>query len=199
MPALDNQLESATISFNWLFQLCPSLGFFIRKSPISKPNFIEEVLVNKKKTYLTVAGVKKLKKELEQLKEEKRPNLVKRVARARDYGDLSENSEYSNAREELDFTDQRIEELEETLKKAEVIKKQKDTDDSADIGETITIKTNGKTKTYTLVGEMEADPTENKISISSPIGKALLGKKEGEKVKIETPGGEVEYTIVNIK
>lgn len=154
--------------------------------------------MNKKTNYVTAEGLEKLKAELKELKATKRPEMVKRVARARDYGDLSENSEYSNAREELNLIDQRIEELEEALRSAQVVKKHKDDDNQVGVGEVITVKTNGTTKTYTLVGEMEADPTENKISVSSPIGKALLGKKEGEDVNIETPGGKVTYKVVKV-
>jgi len=152
----------------------------------------------KKTNYVTAEGLTKLKQELEELVKTKRPALVERVARARDYGDLSENSEYSNAREELNLTDQRIDELEAAIKGAQVIQQHKDDDNKVGIGESITIKTNGTTKTYVLVGELEADPTNNKISISSPIGQSLLGKKEGEKVKIQTPGGEAIYTVVRV-
>ena len=146
---------------------------------------------------LTSEGLAKLKKELSELKEEKQPALIKRVARARDFGDLSENSEYANAREELGFVEQRVAELELVVKNASVIKKTNG-NSVIKLGNQVTVASGGNQRTYTLVGELEADPMAQKISMSSPIGKALLGKKKGDKVKVETPGGEVEYLIKKI-
>ena len=150
--------------------------------------------------YFTKEGIEKLKEELRQLVEEKRPALVKRVARARSFGDLSENSEYSNAREELNILDGRIEELKEILKKAVVVKKKASANSQiVKIGSRVTVATDGQTLTFTLVGEWEADPAAKKISHQSPLGKALLGKKVGDKVEIEAPAGKILYTIKKIE
>lgn len=150
-----------------------------------------------KTVHLTPEGLEELKEELNNLVETKRPEVVERVARARDFGDLTENSEYHQARDELAFIDGRIEELEELLAKAKIIddKKRRQT---VDLGCTVTIIGNGKSQTYTIVGEWEADPNEKKISHKSPLGKALVGKKEGDQVEIEAPAGKILYTIKKI-
>lgn len=151
----------------------------------------------KNEIYLTKEGLKRLQEELRVLQEEKHPSLVKRVARARDYGDLTENAEYANAREELAFLKTRIEELEGIIAQAAVIKSDKRKRTVA-LGSKVTVQGNGQRKIYTLVGEWEADPKLKKISYNSPLGKALMGKKVGEKVKIEAPAGKIIYTIKKI-
>lgn len=151
-----------------------------------------------KKVHLTQEGLKELKTELKHLNEDKRPKLVERVARARDFGDLSENSEYQEARSELAFIDGRIEELEELVAKASVIDGKKKKKSTIDIGTKVTISGNGQTHTYTIVGEWEANPVEKKISHESPLGKALVGKKVGEEAEFEAPAGKIVYTIKKI-
>lgn len=150
-----------------------------------------------KKVHFTQEGFEELKLELLDLKDNKRTKTVERVARARDFGDLSENSEYHQARDELSFIDGRIEELEDLMNKAEVIdgKKKRET---VGVGCNVTVHANGKTHTYTIVGEWEADPKEKKISYESPLGKALVGKKVGQEVEIEVPAGKVVYKIKKI-
>jgi transcription elongation factor GreA len=147
--------------------------------------------------HLTSRGLKELKAELKKLVDEKRPRLIKRVAVARNHGDLSENSEYTAAREDLAFVEGRIDELEELITKAKLIKTKK-TKDEVKLGCKVTVKVNGKKQTFELVGEWEADPLEQKISHTSPLGKALLGKKKNDKVKIEAPAGKVTYHIQKI-
>ena len=147
--------------------------------------------------HLTSQGLKELKAELKKLVDEKRPRLIKRVAVARNHGDLSENSEYTAAREDLAFVAGRIDELEELIAKAKLIKTKK-TKDEVKLGCKVTVKVNGKKQTFELVGEWEADPLEQKISHTSPLGKALLGKKKNDKVKIEAPAGKVTYHIQKI-
>lgn len=150
-----------------------------------------------KKIHLTKGGLKELAEELETLKEEKRPKIVERVARARDFGDLSENNEYQEARAALQFIDGKIEELEGLISKA-VIVGSKGNKQIVSIGTKVTIAGNGKTHTYTIVGEWEADPTEKKISHESPLGKSLVGKKVGEEAEFEAPAGQIVYTIKKI-
>jgi transcription elongation factor GreA len=113
-------------------------------------------------------------------------------------GDLSENSDYHNAKDELEFLDGRILELEEVLKNAVVVSNMKNGDGVA-LGTVVTLKTNGNTHTFNIVGEWEADPAEKKISHSSPLGQALMGKEIGEKVEVEAPAGKIVYEIVNVE
>lgn len=147
--------------------------------------------------YLTPEGLKKLKEELKILVETKRPALIERVAIARGHGDLSENSEYAASREDLAFTEGRIEEIELLLAKAKIIKSKKA--DEIILGSKVTVKNNGKILSFELVGEWEANPLEQKISHTSPLGQALLGKKRGDKVEIQAPAGKVIYQIHKIE
>lgn len=148
------------------------------------------------KVHLTKEGYDELNAELAAL-QEKHPNAVERVAKARDHGDLSENSEYHAAREDLSFMMGRIEELEEVLARAEVVKSTK-SNGIVDMGCSVTVAANGTKVTYVLVGEYEADPTKKKISVDSPLGQALMGKKVKDKVEFEAPVGKVVYTIKQI-
>ena len=150
-----------------------------------------------KKVHLTQEGLEELKKELATFKDAKRPQAVERVSRARDFGDLTENSEYHQARDELSFIDGRIEELEELIAKATIIDDKRQMK-MVDIGCKVTLVGNGKLHTFTIVGEWEADPKEQKISHQSPLGKALVGKKVGEKVEIEAPAGKIVYMVKKI-
>ena len=147
--------------------------------------------------YLTPEGLKELKEELKVLAEEKRPALLERVATARAHGDLSENSEYAAAREDLALVETRIEEIETLVGKAKIIKSKKT--DEVKLGSFVTVKNNGKELTFELVGEWEADPLKQKISHTSPLGQALLGKKKGDKVEIKAPAGKVIYQIHKIE
>lgn len=147
--------------------------------------------------FLTKEGLESLEKELNELKKVKLPKLVKRVAVARDNGDLSENAEYSSAREELSFVEGRLEELEDILAHAKVIK-HTNGKKQISLGSQITVKVNNGEHVFTIVGEWEADPMAKKISHDSPLGKALIGKKEGESVEVEAPAGKVVYQIVKI-
>jgi len=152
-----------------------------------------------KKIYLTKEGLEELKAEYEELVKVKRPDILERVAQARSMGDLSENAEYVAAREELSFIDGRIDELEELIKQAVLIQETHNKGNHAiKLGSTVSVNVKGKKEEFTLVGEWEADPHEKKISHESPLGKALLGKKVGEKVEVEAPAGTVAYTIVSV-
>ena len=148
-----------------------------------------------KKAYqITEDGRKELEVELEELKG-RRGEIADKIAEARDYGDLSENAEYDSAREEQGLVETRIAEIEDILMNAEEIKAKKG--GKIHLGSRVTLK-NGTTKEYTIVGPVEADPVNGKISDQSPIGVALMGKTEGDKVTISTPKGDVEYKIVSV-
>lgn len=153
-----------------------------------------------KKIYLTKEGLEELKKERNELVNVKRPDVLERVSQARNLGDLSENAEYVAARDELSFIDGRIDELEELLKQALLISEDtKNLSHIVKLGSTVTVNVKGKNESFMVVGEWEADPMEKKISHESPLGKALLGKKVGEKVEVEAPVGKIHYTIVSVK
>lgn len=154
----------------------------------------------KKKIFVTKQGLVELKHELEDLEKVKRPQVLERVAAAREMGDLSENSEYTAAREELSLIDGRIEELSDMLKKVELIDEEEAArkHSSVILGSTVTVKIDGKQEVFELVGEWEADPDEKKISHESPLGKALLGKAVGEVIDVEAPAGKISYHIVEI-
>ncbi len=150
-----------------------------------------------KKIYLTKEGLEALRKEHEELTKVKRPEVLERLSQARNQGDLSENAEYTAARDELSFVDGRIDELDELLKQVSLIE---DTGKgSVALGSKVTLKVGSREDIYMVVGEWEADPAEKKISHESPLGKALLGKSEGEKVEVDAPAGKVLYTVVSVK
>lgn len=149
----------------------------------------------KKLYHLTSEGKKELETELEELKG-RRGDVAEKIANARDYGDLSENAEYDAAREEQAQVESRIAEIEDILKNADIIKVGK-SNGTIRVGSTVEL-INGKTVTYRIVGPVEADPLEGKISNESPIGSALMGKKVGDKVSIETPKGTAHYTVKSV-
>lgn len=147
---------------------------------------------------LTQEGLSELKEELNQLKTVKLPAVISRVAKAREYGDLSENAEYHDAIAEQELVQARIDEIEDILTKAVIVKKTSSTI-KVGIGSTVTIKASkGKEMSVTIVGEFQGRPKDNKVSSVSPLGKALMGKKKGDKVSVKAPAGDVEYTIQNI-
>lgn len=152
----------------------------------------------KKQFHLTAEGVDELKKELEELIAERGPN-AERIKTAREFGDLSENAEYSSAREEQGQTESRISEIENILLNVKVIKKPSNGAKKVQLGSKVTLKANGKTKAFEVVGTVEADPMNGRISDESPIGQALLGKKLGDDVDIKTPAETVTYKIDAIK
>jgi transcription elongation factor GreA len=154
-----------------------------------------------KKTYLTEIGLKDLKKEYNELVKIKRPQVVTRLSTARDMGDLSENAEYTAARDELAFIDGRIDELENLLKKVIIIKEKSrgKKNNNINLGSKVTVRINGKKESFTIVGEWESDPGEKKISNESPLGKALLGKSVGGEIEIQAPAGKIKYKILEIE
>ncbi len=149
------------------------------------------------KYYLTQERFDELKKELEVLRNEKRIEVAEHLKRAKEYGDLSENFEYAEAREEQSRIEGRIAELDEMLKAAAIIKKTGS--DSVQIGSTITVQQDGNAMRYTIVGSNESSPKENKISNVSPLGKAFLGHRVGDSIQVETPGGMRAYLIKGIE
>jgi transcription elongation factor GreA len=151
--------------------------------------------------YLTRAGYQKLADDLERLKTKERRRISRAIAEARAHGDISENAEYDAAKDAQAHCEARIVELEGKLAQVRIIEDQDIPSDKAYIGAIVTLKDLDKKEqiTYQLLSAEEADFEQNKISIFSPIGKGLLGKKEGDEVKIEVPAGVLNYKILKIK
>lgn len=154
-----------------------------------------------KEVILTEEGYEKLEKELDHLVNVKRREVAKRIKVAREFGDISENSEYDDAKNEQAFVEGRIKEIENMLRNAKVVKNDEVSDHTVNIGTTVKLKDidSEEVFTYTIVGSAEADPLKNKISHESPIGKSIIGHKIGDKVKVEVPSGIMEYEILSIK
>lgn len=160
---------------------------------------------NEKQYPMTLAGKAKLEEELDHLKTVKRKEVVERIKIARSFGDLSENSEYDSAKEEQGFVEGRISTIESMLRNAQIINEEDAAaNDTVTLGKTVTFDEliDGKRadfeESYTIVGSAEADPLEGLISNDSPIAKALMGHKVGDKVKLTTPGGDMEVEILKI-
>jgi len=146
---------------------------------------------------LTEEGLKKLHEELKVLKEERRKEVIERIQEAVSHGDLSENADYAQAKEEQSFIEGRIQEIEEMIKNAQIIAHNANSN-MVSIGSTVTVKMNGKEFKYTIVGANEANPAAGKISNESLVGRSILGAKRGDKVPVESPAGKMEYEIVSI-
>ncbi len=151
--------------------------------------------------YLTENGLKKLKEELHELKYKIRPSISQKVATARELGDLKENAEYHAAREELSLTETKIQQLQDRIARARIIDEDDRDTDQVSILTTVKVFDLKRKKEYeyTLVSADEADVKSNKISISSPVGKGLLGKKIGEVAEIQVPAGILQYKIISIE
>lgn len=153
------------------------------------------------RTPMTANGAQKLREELQRLKNTERPRIIQAIAEARAHGDLSENAEYHAAREQQGFVEGRIAELEGKLATAEIIDvKSVEANGRVVFGSTVTVMnldTEAEAR-YQIVGEDEADVSAGKISVQSPIARALIGKEEGDEVSVQTPGGLVEYEIVEV-
>ncbi len=154
-----------------------------------------------KKFYMTLDGKAKLEQELEFLKAEKRKEVVERIKIARSFGDLSENSEYDSAKEEQAFVEGRIVTLEKMIRNAVIIKEDEGNTSVVSLGKSVKFKElpDGDEEVYTIVGSAESDPFEGKISNDSPMAQSLLGKTVGDKVTVQTPGGEMKVEILEIK
>jgi transcription elongation factor GreA len=149
-----------------------------------------------KKHLLTQEGLDKLKKELETLTGQRRKEVIERIQEAVAHGDLSENADYAQAKEEQSFIEGRIQELEEILKNAEII--HSNGGNVVSVGSTVKVKAGDNERTYTIVGSNEANPAEGRISNESVVGQKLIGAKPGDKISIDTPGGKVIYEILTI-
>lgn len=149
-------------------------------------------------TYLSREGIESIEKELQELKTKKRQEIAKRLQEAKDLGDLSENAEYFEAKEAQSFNENRIAELQRLLKNAVTIETP-NKEDIVGMGSMVEIKSGNGTEMFRIVGSAEANPQERKISNESPLGRAFLGRKIGEEIEINTPGGVNKYKIIKIE
>ncbi|OGL73973.1 hypothetical protein A3C96_00130 [Candidatus Uhrbacteria bacterium RIFCSPHIGHO2_02_FULL_60_10] len=147
--------------------------------------------------YVSAEGLEKMKEELKFLKTEKRRELTERIEKAKELGDLRENADYQEAKEELSMVEGRILEIESSQKRAVVIEKRQS--DMVALGSVVTVVVNGREKIFSVVGSHEANPLEGRISNESPLGKVLLGKKVGDTAEVQAPSGSVRYEIKAVK
>ena len=154
-----------------------------------------------KKNILTYTGLKKYEDELHDLKVNKRQEIAQKIKEARAQGDLSENAEYDEAKNEQSRIEGEIKQLEDRLRNATVIDESMLNTKMVNVGSTVVVQEQGSSEkvTYLIVGSTEANPLEGKISNESPVGEALLGHGKGDVVEVTTPGGQIEYTILSIK
>lgn len=148
-------------------------------------------------TYTTQEGLDKLKEELHHLKTVRRRETADRIEKAKELGDLSENAEYAEAKDELAFIEGRILELEDYINRSVVISHE--ASDRVTLGSKIKLKTKDKEKTYTIVGPNEANPAEGLISNETPLAQALMGKRQGDKIEVKAPSGNISYTVLKIE
>jgi len=158
-------------------------------------------MANNQVVYLTAEGLKKIQDEYEYLTETRRKEVAQMIAEAKAEGDISENAGYDEAKTAQGFLEGRIRELENLLKNAQLIEESGRPKGEVTLGRTVIVRETGtdSEETYTIVGSVEADPTRGRISNSSPIGKALIGKRVGQKATVQTPGGEIIFDILKIQ
>jgi transcription elongation factor GreA len=159
----------------------------------------KQTRVTEKATYLTAAGLNEVKNELNSLKKIKRVEIAERIQRARDFGDLAENAEYEAALDEQALVENRIDELEKVLRNAKLIKFPERASGIVTIGSTVKVEMGGETDEFTIVGRVEANPAQKRISNESPVGSALLGTKVGEVVEVATPIVRYKCKVLEIK
>lgn len=153
--------------------------------------------MNSKTTYISKDGLEKLRAELEEMLNVRRPEIAQRIHDAKEHGDLSENAEYEDAKNEQAFVEGRIQTLEAMIKNATIIDGNTSTD-HVQIGSTVKVKGEDGPETFMIVGSAEAKPADGRISNESPVGRALLGRRKGDKVVVKVPAGDFAYTIVEI-
>ena len=153
-----------------------------------------------KEVILTAGGYEKLRQEIEYLETDKRREVAERIRVAREFGDIAENAEYDDAKNEQAMLEARIASLEEKLRSATVIDQSDMSTDQVRVGSVVHVKDDGgKSTKYTIVGSAEANPSENKLSNESPVGKAIMGRKKGETVEVAAPRGSLKFKILEIK
>src|SRR5213078_2189414 len=172
-----------------------------RVAPGPRVFTLQEASETVKEVILTSEGYERLKQEIDHLRTEKRREVADRIRVAREFGDIAENAEYDDAKNEQAMLEHRIATLEERLRNARVLNKKDVAKDVVSIGSKVKLRDIGAKETveYRIVGSAEANPAENKLSNESPVGKAIIGRKKGETVEVEAPRGAMKYKILEIK
>lgn len=153
--------------------------------------------MSKREILITQEGLDRLNTELKELKDVRRPEIINRIKLAKELGDLSENAEYSSAKDEQSFIEGRIQELEDVIKHAKVAEETAGSK-VVGVGSRVTVEVGGESDKFEIVGPAESDPANGKISTDSPVGQALLGHKDKDVVKVKTPDGEISYKVLSI-
>ncbi len=161
-------------------------------------------MIDKNQELVTPEGFEKLQQELSYLTEVRRKEVADRIRQARDFGDISENSEYDDAKTEQGLLERRISEIQRRIRNAKVVDPSEADTDAVDLGTRVTLRVAGRRgkkneRTFQIVGVNESDPTNGKLSHASPVGRAVLKRRVGEKVTVSTPRGSTEYEIVNVE
>jgi transcription elongation factor GreA len=165
---------------------------------------ISPFMTDSNQELVTPEGLEKLQKELSYLTEVRRKEVADRIRQARDFGDITENSEYDDAKTEQGLLERRISEIQRRIRNAKVVDPSEADSDAVDLGTRVTLRVVGrrgksKEQTFQIVGTNESDPTNGKLSHASPVGRAVLRRRVGEKVTVSTPRGSTEYEIVNVE
>src|ERR687893_770817 len=162
---------------------------------------ISRLMTDKNQELVTPEGLELLHKELAYLTDVRRKEVADRIRQAREFGDISENSEYDEAKNEQGLLERRIGELQRRVRNVKVVDPSEAEEDAVDLGTTVTLRAvgQGQERTFQIVGANESDPTSGKLSHASPVGRAVLKRKVGEKVTVSTPRGATEYEIVNVE
>ena len=158
-------------------------------------------MTDRNQELVTPEGLEKLQEELRYLTEERRREVANRIRQAREFGDISENSEYDDAKNEQGMLERRISDLQRRARNAKVVEPSDAKSDVVDLGTKVTLRVveGGAERTFQIVGSNESDPGSGKLSHASPVGRAVLRRKVGEKVMVSTPRGAMEYEIVNVE
>jgi transcription elongation factor GreA len=159
-------------------------------------------MIDKDQELVTPEGLEKLQQELSYLTEVRRKEVADRIRQARDFGDITENSEYDDAKTEQGLLERRISEIQRRIRNAKVVDPSEVGTDAVDLGTRVTLRVAGKKgeeRTFQIVGTNESDPTNGKLSHVSPVGRAVLKRRVGDKVTVSTPRGSTEYEIVNVE
>ena len=158
-------------------------------------------MADRNQELVTPEGLEKLQKELSYLTDVRRREVADRIRQAREFGDISENSEYDDAKNEQGLLERRIGELQRRIRNVRVVDPSEAEDDAVDLGTRVTLRVVGKgqERTFQIVGANESDPTSGKLSHASPVGRAVLRRRVGDKVTVATPRGSTEYEIVNVE
>jgi transcription elongation factor GreA len=177
---------------------------YLSLTPYTLARIISPLMTDKDQELVTPEGLEKLQQELSYLTEVRRKEVADRIRQARDFGDISENSEYDDAKTEQGLLERRISEVQRRIRNAKVVDPSEADTDAVDLGTRVTLRVVGSRgkkneRTFQIVGANESDPTNGKLSHASPVGRAVLKRRVGEKVTVSTPRGSTEYEIVNVE